>query len=300
MTKRRVSSLRDNEIAASIAAYMFKHAKKHPSAGRLWEGSINYAIAALFEGTLDDDRAGRVRSFLRLNKISSYWENGVFKGWAVPAVNPLSNWRSELPVYSGSKIDPRSLISPLPIDNVKISCAYCNQSFDGQEAFEAHKNGKVNCVISSTCKFCSKVFVKSTAMTAHIRFHGDEVNRAVLDALAKYPDGISRRELEAFLDFGFSIEGVLARLNRAGLVSFKGSRWFSEEEEIEQVESVKPKPVAAPITNTKSMAQESPVLNIIMKKIENMALEHLKKNHEVEYQELVASIVDKLTTVSSV
>lgn len=296
--KRSVSSLRDSEIAFAVAEYMYKHAKPHPSAGRLWEGSIGYAISILFQGTLDDDRASMVRSFLRLNKVNSYWENGVFKGWAVPALNPLTNWRNEIR-FGGTKVDPASLISPLPIDEVKISCAYCQQSFDGQEAFEAHKNGQVNCKAAATCLFCSKVFDAHHSMTAHVRLHGEQVDRTVLDAITKNP-GMSRNELEQVVGFNFSLRTSMTRLCSAGLVYYdKDKKWFKAETELPEVHEPL---IQNPQTERKTVSTEMPsgpeaAITKVMEKIESLALADLKKKHAEEYQRILLGIIDKLTTV---
>lgn len=291
--KRSVSSLRDSEIAFAVAGFMDKNAKKHASAGRLWEGSLGHAISILFNGTLDEDRASMVRSFLRLNRINSYWENGVFKGWAVP-FNPLSNWRNEIR-FGGTKVDPSSLISPLPIDNVKISCAYCQQSFAGRVSFEAHKNGQTNCKAANTCGFCSKVFDTHHSMTAHSRLHGDQIDRAVLETLENQP-GLSRQELEQLLGFNFSLKNAMTRLSSAGLAYHdRSKRWFKSEPVVEsktiEVDTPEPQPVV-------QQPQSSSAFDLIMKNIERLAMADLKKKHEAEYQALVSGIIDKLTSAS--
>lgn len=291
--KRSVSSLRDSEIAFAVAGFMDKNAKKHASAGRLWEGSLGYAISILFQGSLDEDRASMVRSFLRLNRINSYWENGVFKGWAVP-FNPLSNWRNEIR-FGGTKVDPSSLISPLPIDDVKLSCAYCKQSFAGRVSFEAHKNGQTNCKAANTCGFCSKVFNTHHSMTAHSRLHGDQIDRAVLDALEKQP-GLSRQELEQLLGFNFSLKNSMTRLSSAGLAYHDRSKnWFKSEP---VVESIEPKTLPVEVVSEPVQPQSSSAFDLIMKNIERLALADLKKKHEAEYQALVSSIIDKLTNAA--
>lgn len=296
--KRGVNSLRDSEIAAAVAAYMFNRAKSHPVAGRLWEGSLGSALGHLFDGRLDEKRATTVRSFLRLNRFSSFWENGVFKGWKVPAENPLSNWKSELP-RARTKVNPKDLISPLPVADVKVSCLYCGETFNTNVEFETHKKGKVKCVVAEAkCRFCGKEFMSSKSYTAHVRTHTQEIEALIVQAIEEEGGSLTRRSIEETLNLGFHLDAALNRLADSGVVTYKrsfggGGRWFLKNA-VKSTNEVKSTP-SEPI----EQAEYEPAARIL-ENIERLALEDLKKRHEAEYQNLVLGIIDKLTTTTSV
>lgn len=203
--------IRPGELARMIAQFMYSRAKKSKLGAPVYPLGVRQAFNEMkgFHGDLDDATLDKVKKIFRANKIFAVMENSNFKGWLLKAPD-FTNWREDVPTYDEVKGGAVKLLEKeLP---VTIGCSLCHRTFDSQNEFDKHRNGKTNCQGFSMCKICFRTFKTSGALHSHVRqLHEDLLKSRILHYLEERGE-MGTDDLEYFTEAGISLDSILQKM----------------------------------------------------------------------------------------